>query len=95
MVFDHDSFGKIHSEWKTAVGQEEFKTDYLVYRYQDGRLAAKESGIIGSNSGNRKDAIQYFYDSDGRLVKNIEFDPQFGFQQKSRTEYFYHPKLNK
>lgn len=90
MIYEYDSLGNIIREWKTAAGQEEFKIDYLVYRYHDSLLVAKESGVRGTISESRQDAFQYFYDENGRIVKNKEFDPYFGFQQKSQAEYFYY-----
>lgn len=89
-VYEYDEFGRISSEWKTALGQKEFKIDYLVYRYSDGLLVAKESGIRGIISEDRQDAFQYFYDEQGRVIMQKEFDPYFGFQQKGRSEFFYH-----
>lgn len=89
-VYEYDEFGRISKEWKSAMGQEEFKIDYLVYRYNDDLLVAKESGIRGTITDEREDAFQYFYDSEGKLIIQKEYDPYFGFQQKSRTEYFYH-----
>jgi len=88
-VFEYDESGRISKEWKTAIGQEEFKIDYLVYRYSEGLLVAKESGIRGIIGEDRQDAYQYFYDAQGRLIMQKEFDPYFGFQQKGRSEFFY------
>lgn len=88
-VFEYDESGRISREWKTAIGQEEYKIDYLVYRYKEGLLVAKESGIRGIIGEDRQDAFQYFYDEQGRLIMLKEFDPYFGFQQKGRLEYFY------
>ncbi|UZD22117.1 hypothetical protein PBT90_01440 [Algoriphagus halophytocola] len=90
MIYEYDSLGNIIREWKSAAGQEEFKIDYLVYRYHDSLLVAKESGVRGTISESRQDAFQYFYDENGRIVENKAFDPYFGFQQISRTEYFYY-----
>jgi hypothetical protein len=89
MVYEYDSLGRINREWKSAAGQEEFKIDYLVYRYTNGLLEAKESGTRGIISEERQDAFQYFYDQKGRIIKQKEFDPFFGFQQKSWAEFFY------
>lgn len=89
-VFEYDEFGKTSKEWKSAKGQEEFKVDYLVYRYSEGLLVAKESGIRGIIGDDRQDAFQYFHDEQGRVISQKEFDPYFGFQQKSWSELFYH-----
>jgi hypothetical protein len=89
-VYEYDSLGRISREWKTALGQEESKIDYLVYQYSEGLLVAKESGIRGIISEDRQDAFQYFHDAQGRVIMQKEFDPYFGFQQKSRSEFFYH-----
>jgi hypothetical protein len=92
-VFSYDDQGRISSEWRSAQGQEESKAEYLVYRYSDeGWLEAKESGIRGILSGERQDAFQYFYDGQGKLVLQKEFDPYFGFQQKTSSEFFYHER---
>lgn len=93
-VYEYDSLGRIKHDWKTALGQEEFKIDYLVYRYSEGLLVAKESGIRGIIGEDRQDAFQYFYDAQGRLIRLKEFDPYFGFQQKGRLEYFYDGESN-
>lgn len=90
MVYEYDSLGRINLEWKSAAGQEEFKIDFLVYRYINGLLEAKESGIRGIIGEDRQDAFQYFYDERGRVILHKEFDPYFGFQQKSWAEFFYH-----
>lgn len=89
MVYEYDSQDRISREWKSAEGQEEFKIDYLVYRYSEGLLVAKESGIRGTISEDRQDTFQYFYNEKGRIIKQKEFDPYFGFQQKSWAEFFY------
>lgn len=89
-VYEYDSLGRISREWKSATGQEEYKIDYLVYRYSEGLLVAKESGIRGIIGEDRQDAFQYFYDEQGRVIMQKEFDPYFGFQQKGRSEFFYH-----
>jgi hypothetical protein len=90
MVYEYDSLGRISREWKSGAGQEDFKMDYLVYRYNTkSLLEAKESGIRGIISENRQDAFQYFYNEKGRIIKQKEFDPYFGFQQKSWAEFFY------
>ncbi len=88
-VFEYDESGRISREWKSVTGQEEYKIDYLVFRYSEGLLVAKESGIRGIIGEDRQDAYQYFYDEQGRLIMQKEFDPYFGFQQKGRLEYFY------
>jgi hypothetical protein len=89
-VFEYDDQGRIYSSWKTVKGQEEARMDYMVYRYTNGFLEAKESNGLGQNSTEWKDAFQYFYDTKGRLILQNEFDPYFGFQQKGRSEFFYH-----
>ncbi len=94
-VYEYDPLGRISKEWKSALGQEEFKIDYLIYRYKDDLLEAKESGERGSLLGDRVDAFQYFYDAQGRILIQKEFDQYFGFQQKSWSEYFYHPSAGK
>lgn len=88
-VFEYDESGRISREWKSSKGQEEYKIDYLVFRYSEGLLVAKESGILGSIGEDRQDAFQYYYDEQGRKIMQKEFDPYFGFQQKSRSEFFY------
>lgn len=90
VVFEYDDLGKISKEWKSAIGQEDFKIDYLTYRYSNDLLVAKESGIRGSISEERQDVFQYFYDEQGRVVMQKEFDPYFGFQQKARSNFYYH-----
>lgn len=93
--FDYDEQGRISSEWISAKGQEESKIGYLVYRYSDmGLLEAKESNIIGLSSGERQDAFRYYYDGQGRLALQKEFDPNFGFQQKGSSEFFYNSSEN-
>lgn len=93
--FDYDEQGRISSEWISAKGQEESKIGYLVYRYNDmGLLEAKESDIIGLSSGERQDAFRYYYDGQGRLALQMEFDPNFGFQQKGSSEFFYNSSNN-
>lgn len=94
-VYEYDSLGRISVEWKSAKGQEKNKIDYLIYRYSEGLLAAKESGIRGIIGEDRQDAFQYFHDAQGRVIMQKEFDPYFGFQQKSRSEFFYHTSGSK
>lgn len=94
-VFEYDEFGRISREWKSATGQEEFKIDYLVYRYNQGLLVAKESGIRGTISEDRQDAHQFYYDDLERVISQKEFDPYFGFQQKSNAEFFYYSSAGK
>lgn len=94
-VYEYDTSGRISKEWNTAKGQEEFKIDYLVYRYNEGLLVAKETGRMGSVSDDRQDAFQYFHDAKGRVISQKEFDPYFGFQQKGRSELFYIGSNNK
>lgn len=90
-AFGYDEQARISSEWKTVLGQEDHKIDYLVYRYNGkGLLEAKESGIRGILSSERQDAFQYFYNDQGKLVLQKEFDPYFDFQQKGSSEFFYH-----
>jgi hypothetical protein len=89
-VFEYDSVGRISREWKTSLDQKDSKIDYLVYRYVNGLLVGKESGIRGIISEDRKDAFQYFHDAQERIIMQKEFDPYFGFQQKSWSEFFYH-----
>lgn len=90
MVYEYDSLGRISREFKSGAGQEIFKIDYLVYRYNSkSLLEAKESGIQGIISENRQDAYQYFYNERGIITLQKEFDPYFGFQQRSRSEFFY------
>lgn len=93
-VYEYNESGRISSEWKSARGQEDNKIDYLVYRYDNGLLVAKESGIRGTISDQREDAFKYFYNSQGKLILTIEFDPYFGFQQKDKSEYFYYGENN-
>lgn len=94
-VYEYDSLRRTSREWKTALGQEESKIDYLVYRYSEGLLVAKESGIRGIINGDRQDAFQFFHDAQGRVIMQKEFDPYFGFQQKSWSELFYHTSGSK
>jgi hypothetical protein len=94
-VYEYDEFGRISKQWKSAEGQEEFKIDYLVYRYNQDLLVAMESGIRGTITEDRQDAYQFFYDENRILTKQKEFDPYFGFQQKSWSEYFYYPYAEK
>jgi hypothetical protein len=54
-----------------------------------------ESGIRGTITEDRQDAYQFFYDENRLLTKQKEFDPYFGFQEKSWSEYFYHPSAEK
>ncbi|MCL6259689.1 hypothetical protein M3O96_11345 [Aquiflexum sp. TKW24L] len=89
-IFEYDSQGRISHHWKTAKGQEESKIEMLFYRYNGNLLEAKEAGNIGSITGDRQDAFQYFYDDKGKLSMQNEFDRHFGFQQKGRSEFFYH-----
>ncbi|NHE59237.1 hypothetical protein [Cyclobacterium plantarum] len=49
-----------------------------------------ETGKSAIDSEERRDAFQYFYDSAGKMIRQKEFDPYFGFQQITTTEYFYH-----
>ena len=94
LIYENDEFNRIANEWKTVKGQDNHILDYLVYRYDGELLVAKESGTNGSNSDEREDAFQYFYDSQGKLIMAKEFDPYFGFQQKEKLEYFYYGEDN-
>lgn len=89
MVYEYDSQERVIKEWKSNERQEDFKIDYLVYRYNENLVEAKESGVRGIQTEDRQDAFRYFYDENGRVIKQMEFDPYFGFQQKSWTEFFY------
>lgn len=90
LVYKYDEFNRIANEWKSARGQENHQIDFLVYRYNNGLLVAKESGIRGTITDDRQDAFQYFYDPQGKLVQSKEYDPYFGFQKKETVEYFYY-----
>lgn len=93
-MYEYDESNRIVSEWKSVRGQENNKIDYLVFRYDDGLLVAKESGVRGIISDERQDAFQYFYDPQGKLIFSKEFDPYFGFQEKENLEYFYYEENN-
>lgn len=94
LVYSYDDDGKIISEWKTARGQEDYKVDHFIYRYNNDLLMAKETGPGGVFSEERKDALRYFYDPSDRLILEKRFDPNFGFQQIGRVEYTYFDSLN-
>lgn len=89
-LFSYDIEGRILNHWRSVKGEENSKKDYFVYRYNGDQLVAKETGTMGSKSNERQDATQFFYDDKGRLKYRKDFDPYFGFQQKSKMEYFYH-----
>ncbi|WBL43014.1 hypothetical protein PBT90_20005 [Algoriphagus halophytocola] len=90
-VYTYDESNRITSEWKSVVGQEDYKIDFLVYEYSSSNLlTAKKSGERGNLEGNFKDAFRYFYDQSKKLSSEEEFDPYFGFQQVRRTEYYYY-----
>ncbi|WP_194774491.1 hypothetical protein [Pararhodonellum marinum] len=94
LVYAYDEEGKVISEWKTARGQEDYKLEYFIYRYDNDLLEAKETGHGGVFSEERKDALRYFYDPSDRLILEKRFDPNFGFQQIGRVEYTYFDSFN-
>ncbi|MDI1321912.1 MAG: hypothetical protein PSV36_04135 [Algoriphagus sp.] len=89
-VYEYDSLGRITSEWNSVQGQEESKYDFLVYRYSEGLLVAKESGFRGVFKEDPLDLFQYFYDEQGKVIKQKEFALNFGYQQVAWSELFYH-----
>ncbi|REG82257.1 hypothetical protein [Algoriphagus antarcticus] len=89
-VYTYDENNRIRSEWKSALGQDDAKIDFLIYEYTGDKLTAKKSGERGSLEGDFQDAIRYYYDQSGKLSIQDEFDPYFGFQQVNRSEFYYY-----
>ena len=88
-IFEYDESGRIAARWRAVRGNEDHKLEYLRYRYDGELLLAKVSGERGSNELGTQDAYRFYYDEEQRLVKEKKFDPNFGFQQVSRSEYLY------
>ncbi len=88
-MYTYDKTNRVASEWKSALGQEDHKVDFLIYEYSSDLLTAKKSAERDNLEMDFKDAIRYFYNESKKLSSQEEFDPYFGFQQKSWTEFFY------
>jgi antitoxin component YwqK of YwqJK toxin-antitoxin module len=58
------------------------------YSYDaQGRLEAKETW---SGPDNKEDVFRFFYNEKGQLVEEIEFYPQYGFEQRFKRVYSYY-----
>lgn len=58
------------------------------FRYDNqGRLEAKETW---SGPDNKEDVFRFFYNDEGQLIEELEFYPQYGFEQRFKRVYSYY-----
>ena len=88
-VFEYDTNKRIFKEtWRFPISAPHYRIYF--YRYDErGLLVAKETGQLYNPDLEGRDAFQYFYDDQKRLVEEREFYPNMGFPILRRDTYKY------
>lgn len=87
--FYYDDQGRIQRQvWMVFTQPNSPIRDWHYVYDEDGKLRAKS--IPTSPDGDFTPMFEYTYDSQGRLVKELERYPEYGFQEHFSTIYQYH-----